>query len=132
MNTRYMFRGKRVDDGEWVIGQISHYGDSLVIIGEIVEWDEEYTCHEWWYKVNSDTVGQCTGLKDKNGKLIFEGDILNWKNEYWGVEWVGDMCKLELSKYRNGKLQDAYCLNCEHEEDAVIIGNIYDNPRLLG
>lgn len=85
-------------------------------------------------------VMQCTGLKDKNGKLIYEGDILfeDWKNEvypkgrYWIVKWNKNHANFYIemvnpSKYANFKEWHL----ARHDLDYEVIGNIYENPELL-
>jgi uncharacterized phage protein (TIGR01671 family) len=70
MNERFLSRGKRKDNGEWVDGNLVYTRTTtLGVVTEI------YTL-EMSYQVIPETVGQCTGLEDKNGKLIFEGDIV--------------------------------------------------------
>ena len=86
MQDRYLFRGKRIDNGEWVHGYLFDDGfeNGRVFIGGIVI--EKYNgtaCDDWnvtginFYEIDPNTICQCTGLKDKNGNLIWENDIVN-------------------------------------------------------
>ena len=126
------FRGKRVDNGEWVYGYL--IGND-VIVGDIVEFSDEYFNTEFWYKVDPKTVGQYTGLKDRNGREIYEGDVLrlvlvDYAHVPEQIFVVGsdsffeDVCYLQnISRF----VEDS-----GSETDGIeVIGNIYENPELL-
>jgi uncharacterized phage protein (TIGR01671 family) len=149
-----LFRGKRVDNGEWVEGNYIHrtkyYGDSddahFILTGG------EFDCDFYdAFKVDPSTVGQYTGLTDKNGKKIFEGDILrepprdNWeKRNYVGFEVFyhdNDACDSHVGWQMNrlhfyGALcgADIYPRSFRPiwTNRMEVIGNIYDNPELIG
>ena len=128
-----LFRGKRMDDGEWVEGYlVKAVGGECMILPVTTEhcggaeFSEGYHC-------DPTTVGQYTGLKDKNGKRIFEGDICRntRTGEIVSVKWHGTMAGYVWNKRRaDGFLFDFGELfrACDKYE---VIGNIHDNPELL-
>ena len=145
MNNRYTFRGKgnpKYNDGEWYYGYLTYDGSDYQIV------DSEYgSCKR---TVIPETIGQCTTLTDKNGKLIYEGDVLhvktgkgwscpvgtdvyykivftefNKENATW-TQYIGFMAK------GLGDVHGLYSIkNIVRSEGAEVIGNIYDNPELL-
>ena len=119
------FRGKRKDTGEWVYGYL--IGND-VIVGDIVEFSDEYFNTEFWYKVDPKTVGQFTGIKDKNGTWIYEGDILRDEfDRVFRVYWVDGEARFAI---RQKKRKTEYFMVINHIH-SVAIGNIWDNPELL-
>lgn len=135
-----LFRGKRVDNSEWVEG-------FLTCMNYIDVWEQQICydgqeeinyCTTKSYQVDENTVGQFTGLTDRNGKKIFEGDIVkewsnNWKtpfkteiNIYEVVcEYLGSLQLIRKTEY--GENSTLLCRRSVVE----VIGNINDNPKLL-
>lgn len=130
-----IFRGKRIEQKDWIYGsyiKYEHMGKVRHII--IRKYDQVYFNS---FDVFSESVGQMTGLKDKNGKEIYEGDILDWgefnkedEGERAVVEWhdknAGWMMKCYTIYGGEGYSMFEYLY-----EETEIIGNIYENPKLL-
>ena len=119
--TEIIFRGKRLNDGEWVEGNFVK--GCIDDFAYIVEFGNKDLCRNY-VEVIPETVGQYTGFDDKNGKKVFEGDIL--KAEIWweqgGCYPHTETCFIEATfpnMYKN------------HFEKFEVVGNIYDNPELL-
>lgn len=111
MTREILFRGKRIDNGEWVKGfpYITHGGEH-----QIRYYDSESNIENCSHTVIPDTLGRFTGLTDRNSTKIFEGDIIRWHdNTTSGGECV-TICWLD-----------------EYKNDFDIIGNIHDTPELL-
>lgn len=132
-----LFRGKRLDNGEWIEGDLRHGGyylndpDIYIVVcfaDTVIN-----------YLVDPDTVGQYTGLKDKNGKRIFEGDMLysiytrkNYPVVFGEYGFDDDYGVEERSCGWFNKEDNGYESPIGRTEDwAVIVGNIHDNPELL-
>ena len=137
MNDRYLFRAKRIDNGEWVEGYYIYYPHGYYAEGEIEHILIDTSTSVGLYKVYSvdpSTICQCTGLKDKNGKMIWENDIVfatdDDGNSGQVDTGVGEVDFLEGLWYIGGNVQNAlYDINKIHQ--IKIIGNIFDNPELL-
>ena len=129
-----LFRGKRVSNGEWVEGSLikakaENNKDVLYLIAPFIM--SAFDVQE----VIPETVGQYTGLTDKNGQKIFENDIVI--NDYY---FEKDKTKNSIIIY--GEWNCSCCHGvfgwiCDgygdfRDDDVTIIGNIYDNPELLG
>lgn len=128
MNDRYLFKAKRVDNGEWVQGYL--YGI----------WEKRYIL--WgmtndvpnMIEVDPSTICKCTGLKDKNGKLIWENDVVKdkhgnfykafWQDNYYQFSWI--CIKSDNKLFIEAKWNLWSIKNFEIE----VIGNIFDDPEL--
>ena len=124
MKREPLFKAKRVDNGAWVEGSL--IGND-VIVGKIVEFEEDYFCTEFWYKVDSATVGQFTGMTDKKGKKLFEGDVYSM-----GEKNILYVVIFDKSQFIGKQVGNRSLAGLEYwKSDIEIVGNVYDNPELL-
>lgn len=134
MEDRYLFKAKRVDNGEWEVGSLIALPTGEYEISN--KCNNPPDCDPMWYKVvithkvDPSTICQCTGLKDKTGKLIWENDVVNlkngkgvviWDKAEWRIKWIKDtIWRKDLHFWVN-----------EDDWKCEVIGNIFDNPKLL-
>lgn len=143
MESRYLYRGKRIDNGEWVEGSLVtgvffRLGQEIpyMFCPNLADYDcfEDFSEENGIFEVDPSTICQCTGLKDKNGKLIWENDILSGHID---VEFPEDETRKRVVWHENG-----WCTNepgCDDYEELddfdsenfEVIGNKIDNPELL-
>lgn len=149
----YLFRGKRIDNGQWIYGyyiKATHHWHNHGVHEDWIATDTVQNggwCNvRGKYAVSPETIGQYTGLTDKNGKKIFEGDIVHltdvrydneWKavvtfgNPYcqygwgWNLQYIGKKPQINTDILLWVEMEDVQ-VYCE------VIGNIHDNPELLG
>lgn len=115
-------RGKRLDNGVWVEGSLLQDDYGVCMIVEFVDH------HEQWHEVDPDTIGQYTGLKDKNGEEICEGDVLTDKFGSIGVvEWRNCGFVVNFGDVDIFLISD--CFDDSYQMWAI--GNMHDNPELL-
>lgn len=136
MEDRYLFKAKRIDNGEWIIGSLIQNPFFKGVRSWISSEQEDKTrlksisrTQALWnsIEVDSSTICQCTGLKDKNDKLIWENDIVKINNSkantlitFRDFEII---CTIPNEKYYKHRL--------EYDTEYEVIGNIFDNPELL-
>lgn len=126
MENRFLFRAKRKDNGEWTEGFLLKRWDGLWIFSI----DEKFAD-----LIIPSTLCQCTGLKDKNGKLIWENDIIECKdgkhNFQTQIEWDAYCAGFIFQDTATSAVGlDAITENGLYSESKVV-GNIFDNPELL-
>lgn len=151
MEDRYLFKAKRVDNGEWVQGYLFDDGfenGRIFIGGLVIEKYNGTACDDWnvtgidFCEVDPSTICQCAGLKDKNRNLIWENDIIKYhfrdlyaQIRYGAYQNCFDSQKAEhigfyvdWSESRNYRKDLGYWINIVNAE---VVGNVFDNPELL-
>lgn len=128
MEDRYLFKAKRVDNGEWVVGylyRLSENNPPFIML-----------CNKYGesYEVDEHTICRCTDLKDKNGKLIWKNDIVKdekgnlykafWQKNYYCYSWI---C-IKSNYLPIGAQWNLWSIKSFEIE---VIGNIFDNKELL-
>lgn len=132
MEDRYLFRAKRKDNGEWIFGNLIQTDDGVYIIQNYVPQHSIKNC-----EVDPYTVCQCTGLKDKNGKLIFENDIVSYWDTYstdngqaeadciGKVVWDDETISFQVTNRLSAESWEVL------DDECSVVGNAIDNPELL-
>ena len=128
------FRGRSTvedDKGKWVYGHLLIDDNRALIINGIIEANDEYVSLEEWCDIDMKTIGQSTGLKDKNGTEIFEGDALK-NNDYPNQTFICKHSRLQAS-FQAESLNGLLTLSLwkDEERDWQVLGNIYENHELL-
>lgn len=132
-----LFRGKAkagykwISEGEWIEGSLFYSDDENGIVCQIatsyLSNNKDEPVMVVAYEVDPETVCQYTGLTDKNGRKIFVGDIVKIGLEHYEVWWNCDSSSITLSSKNESR-----GLYLSRNETVEVIGNIFDNPELIG
>ena len=124
MDEKYLFKAKSMEDGNWKIGYLVKNQEWAYIVKPLENGGFEFGT------VDPNTICQCTGLKDKNGNLIWENDIIAYRDcteEKYVIAWELDKACFEYQQYSCLIMNFDELSSCEVE----VIGNIFDNTELL-
>lgn len=145
MNDRYLFKAKRLnwrefsEKEQWITGYyvlgFNEYEQPVHLISEPTSIFSSHGKTDGWTEVDPSTICQCTGLKDKNGKLIWENDICDRKEPYPEiVKYCNGDWTLDYSYAIHKESGGCYCnlgFYMEERKCVEVIGNIFDNKELL-
>ena len=126
-----LFRGKRTINGDWVYGDFVHGNERKSLRDSIFVYDSETQSFND-YEINPYTLGQYTGLTDKNGNRIFEGDIVKTDqfsepNKQYIIKY-----DLQFGAFIGQDRYNVYFVTFDGDSgEFEVIGNIHDNPELL-
>jgi len=149
-----LFKAKRKDNGKWVEGYyIYHIKRTICPLGDSVKPEDEQHVimqdgfSDWnmprntvVYEINPDTICQYTGLTDKNGKKIWENDIVKNKKRTEGFDWYKVVWRKDFADFGvepiKPKFEAKYPMGLSDEltiygRDYEVVGNVFDNPELL-
>ena len=124
MEDRYLFKAKRLDNGEWVEGYLFGIWEKRYIL-----WGMTNDIPNM-IEVDPSTICQCTGLKNKNGKLIWENEIIKCKFGIAVAVWDKSEWRIKLLK-DNIWRKDLHYWVVEDNQRTEVIGNKFENPELL-
>ena len=133
MEDRYLFRGKRIDNGEWVQGYLSYQFCAKKGNESYYFYAKDSLGFFCRCVVDASTICQCTGLKDKNGKLIWENDIVGYYDKYvekwfYGLVGYGEFNCSCCSGVYGWHFGDE---DIREYQGYEVKGNKFDNPELL-
>ena len=138
MNREILFKAKRIDNGEWVEGNLLQ--TTAVSSKSFIVPSACYTFDKWdwaeWLRVDTDTICQYTGLTDKNGKLIWENDIVGYLDTYSTESGYAEASCIGRVVWDNETLSFLVTNRMSAEsyevlDECAVIGNIFDNPEFL-
>lgn len=127
MENRYFYRGKRIDNGKWEQGYLYGIWERRYILWGMTNDIPDMV------EVDPSTICQCTGLKDKNGKLIWENDIIKDDNgNFYKVYWQKNYYQFSLICTKSEKLPIGAKWNLWSIKsfEIEVIGSVFDNPEL--
>ena len=136
MNDRYLYRAKRTDNGELVFGGLSYCEKTNAYF--ITNMGKDHISYIGFHQeVDQSTICQCTGLKDRNGKMIWENDIVAYWDSYstesglaeadciGKVIWDDETISFQVTNRLYAESYEVLGDECS------VIGNVFDNPELL-
>ena len=133
MKREILFRGLSNQGKGWLYGDVVRNVEGAVAIMPPYQMNMDNTCSQ--NEVNPDTIGQYTGLKDKDGNKIFEGDILFQGQELLGVVCISKRYGVSILKKTTTWSLINFVLDSDFDagvlSDIEVRGNIYDNPELM-